>query len=96
MKKALIPMPGATWPLNVDAFSMLMLGLPNSPLFPGMLGFLDANGEAKPALGFNALPTREAIRDHLSGNYCRCTGYHAIVDAVESVARARAAGEPSE
>jgi carbon-monoxide dehydrogenase small subunit len=27
--------------------------------------------------------TREAIRDHLSGNYCRCTGYEAIVDAVE-------------
>ena len=23
------------------------------------------------------------IREHLSGNYCRCTGYHAIVDAVE-------------
>jgi carbon-monoxide dehydrogenase small subunit len=27
--------------------------------------------------------TRDAIREHLSGNYCRCTGYHAIVDAVE-------------
>lgn len=25
---------------------------------------------------------RKAIRDALSGNYCRCTGYHAIVDAV--------------
>jgi len=36
------------------------------------------------------LPTREAIREHLSGNYCRCTGYHAIVDAVETVAKARA------
>ena len=32
---------------------------------------------------------REAIREHLSGNYCRCTGYQAIVDAVESVCRAR-------
>jgi len=32
---------------------------------------------------------REAIREHLSGNYCRCTGYQAIVDAVESVGRAR-------
>jgi carbon-monoxide dehydrogenase small subunit len=32
---------------------------------------------------------REQIREHLSGNYCRCTGYHAIVDAVETVARAR-------
>lgn len=25
---------------------------------------------------------RAAIREHLSGNYCRCTGYQAIVDAV--------------
>lgn len=32
---------------------------------------------------------REQIREHLSGNYCRCTGYHAIVDAVEATARAR-------
>jgi carbon-monoxide dehydrogenase small subunit len=29
--------------------------------------------------------TRDEIRDHLSGNYCRCTGYQAIVDAVEEV-----------
>jgi aerobic carbon-monoxide dehydrogenase small subunit len=34
-------------------------------------------------------PDRERIREHLSGNYCRCTGYQAIVDAVESTARAR-------
>ena len=34
-------------------------------------------------------PSRDAIRDHISGNYCRCTGYHAIVDAIESVANAR-------
>jgi carbon-monoxide dehydrogenase small subunit len=34
-------------------------------------------------------PTRDQIREHLSGNYCRCTGYHAIVDAIESVAQAR-------
>ncbi len=33
--------------------------------------------------------TREQIREHLSGNYCRCTGYHAIVDAIESVLAAR-------
>jgi carbon-monoxide dehydrogenase small subunit len=37
-------------------------------------------------------PSREAIREHLSGNYCRCTGYHAIVDAVAATARARAGG----
>ena len=34
-------------------------------------------------------PSRAKIRDHLSGNYCRCTGYHAIVDAVEAAARQR-------
>jgi carbon-monoxide dehydrogenase small subunit len=34
-------------------------------------------------------PDRDGIREHLSGNYCRCTGYQAIVDAVEAVAAAR-------
>jgi len=29
---------------------------------------------------------RRQVRDHLSGNYCRCTGYQAIVDAVCEVA----------
>jgi len=38
------------------------------------------------------VPSREEIRVHLSGNYCRCTGYHAIVDAVEATAQARAGG----
>jgi len=28
-------------------------------------------------------PSREQIREHLSGNYCRCTGYQAIVDAID-------------
>jgi aerobic carbon-monoxide dehydrogenase small subunit len=36
--------------------------------------------------------TRERIREFMSGNYCRCTGYHAIVDAIESVCRARSQG----
>jgi aerobic carbon-monoxide dehydrogenase small subunit len=35
-------------------------------------------------------PDRNQIREHLSGNYCRCTGYQAIVDAVEATVRARA------
>jgi carbon-monoxide dehydrogenase small subunit len=38
------------------------------------------------------VPSRNEIREHLSGNYCRCTGYHAIVDAVEAVAQGRAKG----
>jgi carbon-monoxide dehydrogenase small subunit len=29
--------------------------------------------------------TREEIRMQISGNYCRCTGYQAIVDAIEEV-----------
>jgi len=28
---------------------------------------------------------RGQIRAHISGNYCRCTGYQAIVDAIEAV-----------
>ena len=39
-------------------------------------------------------PDREQIREHLSGNYCRCTGYQAIVDAIETTARVRAGRLP--
>lgn len=39
-------------------------------------------------------PSRAAIREHLSGNYCRCTGYQAIVDAVETAARSRSGRKP--
>ncbi|MEA2858646.1 MAG: aerobic carbon-monoxide dehydrogenase small subunit [Methylobacteriaceae bacterium] len=39
----------------------------------------------------HASPTRDDIREHMSGNYCRCTGYHAIVDAIEMAAKARQA-----
>jgi carbon-monoxide dehydrogenase small subunit len=38
-------------------------------------------------LATNPHPSREEIRTHLSGNYCRCTGYHAIVDAVEAASK---------
>jgi aerobic carbon-monoxide dehydrogenase small subunit len=41
-------------------------------------------------LGRGGVPSREAIREHISGNYCRCTGYQAIVDAIESTAETRA------
>ena len=37
--------------------------------------------------------SRQEIREFIAGNYCRCTGYQAIVDAVE-IARQRS-GEPS-
>ena len=40
-------------------------------------------------------PSREAIRDAISGHYCRCTGYHAIVDAVQQAAGVLALQEPA-
>jgi carbon-monoxide dehydrogenase small subunit len=55
---------------------------------PGMLV------AAQDLLKQNAEPDREQIREHLSGNYCRCTGYQAIVDAVETTARARRGRRP--
>jgi aerobic-type carbon monoxide dehydrogenase small subunit (CoxS/CutS family) len=33
--------------------------------------------------------TRAEVREYISGNYCRCTGYHAIVDAICDVLAAR-------
>ncbi len=45
---------------------------------------------AEELLSRGGVPSRDAIREHISGNYCRCTGYQAIVDAIESVALARA------
>jgi carbon-monoxide dehydrogenase small subunit len=49
---------------------------------------------AQELLARGGVPTREQIRAHLSGNYCRCTGYQAIIDAVEAVAQARAGVKP--
>lgn len=45
---------------------------------------------AQELLRHGGVPSRDVIREHISGNYCRCTGYHAIVDAIEFVALARA------
>ena len=51
---------------------------------PGMLL------SAQELLATGGVPSRQQIREHISGNYCRCTGYQAIVDAIESVAQQRA------
>ena len=45
---------------------------------------------AQALLSRGGVPSRDMIREHISGNYCRCTGYQAIVDAIEFVAQARA------
>ena len=42
---------------------------------------------ARDLLKHNPRPDRAQIRAHISGNYCRCTGYQAIVDAIEDVTR---------
>jgi carbon-monoxide dehydrogenase small subunit len=55
---------------------------------PGMLM------TAQDLLKLEAEPDRDRIREHLSGNYCRCTGYQAIIDAIETTARARAGRAP--
>jgi carbon-monoxide dehydrogenase small subunit len=55
---------------------------------PGMLM------AAQDLLKQQAEPDRERIREHLSGNYCRCTGYQAIIDAVETTARGRMGRKP--
>ena len=47
---------------------------------------------AQELLRDGTVPSREQIREQISGNYCRCTGYHAIVDAIEAVAQQRAGG----
>jgi aerobic carbon-monoxide dehydrogenase small subunit len=47
---------------------------------------------AQELLARGGVPNRDEIRAHISGNYCRCTGYQAIVDAVEAVAESRARG----
>ncbi len=47
---------------------------------------------AQDLLKSGTLPSRDTIRAHISGNYCRCTGYHAIVDAIAAVAHARNRG----
>jgi carbon-monoxide dehydrogenase small subunit len=56
---------------------------------PGML--IGANSLLSSALlARGGVPNRDMIRDHIAGNYCRCTGYQAIVDAIEAVAQSRA------
>ena len=51
---------------------------------PGMLAtaleYVEGGGSAD----------RRAIREHIAGNYCRCTGYQSIVDAIADVIEARA------
>jgi carbon-monoxide dehydrogenase small subunit len=74
-------------------------GLAKGSLHPVQQGFWEHHGlqcgfctpgmmmAAVQLLARNPAPTRAEIREGLSGNLCRCTGYSHIVDAVEYAAR---------
>ncbi|OGQ83761.1 MAG: hypothetical protein A2289_21090 [Deltaproteobacteria bacterium RIFOXYA12_FULL_58_15] len=80
---------------RVDTIESLSQGEPH----PLMDAIVDAAGvqcgfctpgivlSAKSLLDNNPKPTREEVQVALSGNLCRCTGYHRIIDAVQSVAK---------
>jgi aerobic carbon-monoxide dehydrogenase small subunit len=71
---------------------------PAEGLHPVQQAFLEHNGFqcgyctpgmellASALLDHNPSPTRDEIREALSGNVCRCTGYTPIVDAIEAAA----------
>ena len=50
---------------------------------PGVLMSMEA------LLAENSSPSREEVRDALSGHICRCTGYHDIVDSVMAAAEVK-------
>ena len=56
---------------------------------PGMLM------TAAELLAKNDKMARNEIREFMSGNFCRCTGYHAIIDAIEITMEARRQEERS-
>ena len=49
---------------------------------------------AKALLDKEPAPSRERIKEALSGNLCRCTGYQQIWESVEAAARALREGKP--
>jgi carbon-monoxide dehydrogenase small subunit len=64
-----------------------MHGLQCGYCTPGMLI------AAQALLDINPRPAPDEIREAISGNLCRCTGYQQIVDAIELAVRRMAEGE---
>jgi len=50
---------------------------------PGMLM------SSKALLEKNPHPTKEEVKEAISGNLCRCTGYHQIIEAIDAVSKTR-------
>jgi len=79
---------------------------PDGTLHPLQQAFMDKHalqcGFCTPGILVTALaylrehpsPTEDEIREMLSGNLCRCTGYHFIVEAVAQAAKTLAAAPP--
>jgi len=74
------------------------LAAPNGDMHPMQAAFKECHGlqcgfctpgmvmSATALLKDNPKPTEEQIRAGLDGNFCRCTGYHNIVKAVQTCA----------
>ena len=72
---------------------------PDGQLHPVQQGFWEEHGlqcgyctpgmimSAVNLLKDNASPTEQEIRDGISGNFCRCTGYQHIVNAIQHAAK---------
>lgn len=102
------PAPGATHLPKIETVEGLAR---SSRLHPLQDAFADLGGSqcgyctpgflvtAKALLDVNPRPTRDEIKEALSGNLCRCTGYLQIVEAVEAaaakIAEGRAAQAPA-
>lgn len=83
------------------------LANPDGSLGPLQQAFHDAHGfqcafcapgvliTTASLLETNPTPTRDEIKAELSGNLCRCTGYHSIIESVETAVRLTAAGAKS-
>ena len=65
----------ATLRAAFQANNALQCGYCTPGMMASALEYIEAGGAAD----------RAAIREHISGNYCRCTGYQAIVDAIAQV-----------
>ena len=77
------------------------LAAPNGDMHPMQAAFKECHGlqcgfctpgmvmSATALLKDNPKPTEEQIRAGLDGNFCRCTGYHNIVKAVQTCAGGR-------
>jgi aerobic carbon-monoxide dehydrogenase small subunit len=96
---------------DVDGQDMVTIeGLPDAPgeLHPIQQAFVRNQGlqcgyctpgmilSAKQLLDSNPNPTEDEIRHGISGNLCRCTGYHFIVESIEDAARELRGEQPAD